>query len=358
MRDSHSPHTRRATALGALAVVTLLAFVLWRPWEAPPRHDFVGASMGTSYRVTVEAPLSDEERSRVGSVIEERLGRVETLMSTYDPDSELSRFNRTRSTAPMEVSDEFLEVLEVALAVARRSGGAFDPTVAPLVEAWGFGPAAGFGATASRPTDEELVRLRARVGYGLVAVDRAAGTVAKSHPAVALDLSGIAKGYGVGMVAEALRSLRLGQFLVDVGGELEAAGEPAGRSGWTIGIERPDPGVAGIWGTVELRDESVATSGDYRDYYEEEGVRYAHIIDPRDGRPISWQGTSVTVLHRSAALADAWATALSVLGPEEGFETAAREGLAALFLRRSGSGVEALATPAMAGRATRREGQP
>lgn len=169
-----------------------------------------------------------------------------------------------------------------------------------------------------------------------------------------IDLSGIAQGYAADAVAAALSGLGLSRYLVDIGGEIRAAGTRRSGRPWRVGIERPGD-ADGLWGTAEIRDEGVATSGDYRNWFEEAGARYAHIVDPRTGQPIRMRGASVTVIHESASLADAWATALCVLGPDEGYELAQREGLAAVFLTRSEGGLSVRLTAAMEGRASEEE---
>jgi thiamine biosynthesis lipoprotein len=267
-------------------------------------------------------------------------------MSTYDPTSQVSRLNQHASTEPLTLDREVLEVLELAHEVSERSGGAFDVTVAPLVDAWGFGAT---DPTEALPDGERLGELRSYVGYEGLTLDLGAMAVAKADPRIRIDLSGVAQGYAADLVAAALEARGLSSYLVDVGGEIRAAGVRRSGRPWRVGIESPAPDVP-VWGTLELGDEGVATSGDYRNWFEQEGVRYAHIIDPRTGRPIAMRGASVTVVHESAALADAWATALCVLGPEEGYALASREGLAAIFITASESGLESRTTPAMAAR--------
>jgi len=350
--------TPRAQLRGGALVLALVALALMVRWSrsgaGDPVHVLVGPTMGTSFRVLVAADLEEREIERVRIVVEERLDRVNRLMSTYDTTSEVSRFNRHGSTQPFPMSAELIEALAMAREVSERSGGAFDATVAPLVEAWGFGPGGGIdGPRAPRPSETDLVRLRERLGYERVIVDRAAGTAAKTHAETRVDLSGIAKGYGAEAVSAGLAELGLTSFLVEVGGELAAAGMRSGRP-WRVGIERPDD-EPGIWGTVELSDEGIATSGDYRDYYEADGVRYAHVIDPRTGRPIIVRGASVSVVHPSAAMADAWATALTVLGPDEGYEVARREGLAAVFVYAVEGGLRSSITPELGARFTAAE---
>ncbi len=203
------------------------------------------------------------------------------------------------------------------------------------------------------PTEPELARLAERVGYERIVVDAEAGTLTKTHPLTVADLSAVAKGYGVDQVAEALEDMGVLAFMVEIGGEIRARGRKAGGAPWRAGIEAPDAEVRSIYRAVDLVDMAIATSGDYRNYYEIDGVRYAHLIDPRTGRPARHAGASVSVLHPRAAVADAWATALSVLGPDEGFALAEREGLAAFFLTRAEGGLVSRATRAFEQLATR-----
>jgi thiamine biosynthesis lipoprotein len=218
-------------------------------------------------------------------------------MSTYDSTSELSRFNGLATTDPVPLSAPTLAVLTTSQHVSEASGGALDVTVAPLVEAWGFGTA---DEPPEAPPEETLARLLERVGYRALTVDSAAGTATKAHGDLTVDLSAVAKGYAADRVADTLATL--------------------GRS---------------IHRVIEVADEAVATSGDYRNVYELDGVLYAHLIDPRTGRPAQHAGASVTVLHESGATADAWATALAVLGPADGLAVAERAGLTAFFITRA-----------------------
>lgn len=333
-----------------VALVALAGLAVWRPLARGDDavHEFTGPTMGATFAVSVDADLSPDERARVREAIDVQLDRVNRLMSTYDPGSEVSRFNRHESTEPFAVSTEVLAVLARAAEVSERSGGAFDVTVAPIVDAWGFGATDPSGP---RPDEGELDSLLTLVGYRGLALDLESGTVSKPDPAIRIDLSAIAQGYAADAVAAALGQLGLSSYLVDVGGEIRAAGTRRSGRPWRVGVERPDD-AGGLWGTAEIRDEGVATSGDYRNWFEEAGVRYAHIIDPRTGQPTRMRGASVTVIHESAALADAWATALCVLGPDEGYELARREGLAAVFITRSDGGLSVRLTPAMEGRAS------
>ena len=294
-----------------------------------PLHTLRGRTMGTTWSVKVlgatAAPAALER------AIQATLDAVDARMSTYKDDSELSRLNRHAGRDPFRVSGALFEVLQVARDVAARSEGAFDITVGPLVDAWGFGPR---GRPTRVPADETLLALRARVGrhrIDLVAGDEP--TVRKTAPAVSCDLAGVAKGYAVDRVADVLRGVR--GYLIDVGGEIRAAGVGPDDVAWKVAVEMPDGNGAVAARVVPLRDMAMATSGDYRNYYEEQGRRFSHLIDPRTGRPITHALASVSVLHARCDVADAWATALMVLGPEEGLDLAEREGLAAFFLVRA-----------------------
>lgn len=338
-------------ALLFVLVVAALAVRWFGDAAADEAFELAGATMGTSYSVVVDADVSAANRERVRAALDQRFHELNRMMSTYDTASELSRFNRWASTQPLEASAELIDVLERAREVSERSGGALDVTVSPLVEAWGFGPASRIDdPLGPTPSEAELERLRQRVGFDQIVADPAAGTISKAHPETTVDLSAIAKGYAADVVSILLRELGYDHTLVEVGGELAASGTRRSGEPWRVGIESPDDQAPGVWGTLTLVDEGIATSGDYRDYYERGGVRYAHIIDPRTGRPITSRGASVTVVHESAAMADAWATALTVLGPEDGYELAVREGLAALFLRTAEGGIRPRATPALEGR--------
>jgi thiamine biosynthesis lipoprotein len=245
----------------------------------------------------------------------------------------------------MPVDPSLLDVLEPSLEICRRSAGAFDPTVAPLVDAWGFGPEDVFP-----PDSARVAALGDLVGCEGLLPDPRSGTLAKSRSGIRIDLSGVAKGYAADRIGRALRELGYGSVLVDVGGELAAVGSHLDGRRWRVALEGPGEAEPGTLGTIDVADEAVATSGDFRNYYEYEGVLYAHIIDPRTGFPIRYRGFSVSVVHEDGAMADAWATALTVLGPEEGYELAEREGLGAVFSWRSPEGVRSRVTSALAGR--------
>jgi len=355
MTSAAEPPGRRGTVLEGRAKLLLPVFLLlflaisvYRSGCAPTppgAAEFTGSSMGTIYSVKVAArDLPAESRGAIQRAIAAQLDRVDRLMSTYRPESELSRFNRHVANVGFPAARETLEVFRVAREVSELSGGAFDVTVGPLVAAWGFGATDRIPAP---PPAAELAQLRERVGFRRVAVDVAAGTLSKTRPGVVCDLSAIAKGYAVDRVVAALRELGHADFLVEVGGEVRAHGRRLDGGLWRVAIERPDAGRRDVHEVVPLSDIALATSGDYRNYYEVDGQRVSHTIDPRTGRPIEHALASVSVLHADAIHADALATALNVLGPEAGYALAEREGLAAYFLvRRKDGSFTSLETPA------------
>ena len=311
---------------------------------------FEGATMGTTFAVTVvagDAPAAAGPRAAVRSgggasgaaglqaAVRRRLDGIEERMSHYRPDSELSRFNRARTTEPRRMSRETLEVVAEALAVSRVSRGAFDVTVGPLVDAWGFGPG---GRARAAPDDASLDAIRANVGPDLLEVDPAAATLRKRRRGVVIDLSAIAKGHAVDAISTLLEARGFSDYLVEIGGELRAAGANERGAPWRVAIERPVPGGPSAQRIVPLTDAAVATSGDYRNFYDLDGARVSHTIDPRTGRPVAHALRSVTVIAPRCSLADARSTALNVLGPEAGYALAVEQGWAALFVTDDGTG--------------------
>jgi len=299
-----------------------------------------GPTMGASWTVKI-APgpqgMSSEERSGIDRTIRDTLTRIESLLSTWDPDSELSRFNRSSGSDPFPVAAETFDVFRWAVTLDEETGGALDVTVAPIVEAWGFGPAA--GPTRSGPDPNELAHLLESTGTRHLQLDPGGRWVRKLRPGVRCDFSALAPGYAADRLASMLVERGIGGFLVDVGGELVARGRNAEGEPWQVAIERPADRKRRVAARVlPLQDAAIATSGDYRNYREVNGKRVTHIVDPRTGRPVSHRLASVTVVDSLCVRADALATALMVLGPEQGMELARRLDLAVLFMVRSSTG--------------------
>ena len=292
--------------------------------------------MGTTYSVSVVSDaLDDAAVASLQAAVQAAVDDVDQKMSTYRQESELSRFNAAHTTDPFAVSGDTLSVVQYALEVSRLSGGAFDVTVAPLVDAWGFGPP---GEPLSFPTDDEIDRLREHVGYERVQVDVDRSALRKTDPLVAVDLSALAKGYAVDKVADLLVARGMDSFLIEVGGEVRTRGVSERGDAWRVGIERPVAGPTTVHRLVRLSGHSLATSGDYRNYYEVGDQRFSHTIDPRTGRPVTHNLASASVVAPLCVRADAIATALEVLGPDAGFELAVAQGWAALLIGRRDDG--------------------
>lgn len=308
-----------------------------------------GRTMGTTWSVQLAGPSALATR-RLQQGIQAELDRVDGQMSTYRPGSDLSRFNRAPAGTWQSLPPEFFEVLQHALGVARETGGAYDPTVGPLVNLWGFGPRP---QPHRQPAASELARARAQVGWWKVKLD-AAGRRAWQPGGIHLDLSAVAKGYGVDQVARYLRRVGIDHFLVEVGGELRAHGHKPDGSSWQVGIERPDAATGAVAHadelvrTIRLGDRAIATSGDYRRVFEDGGRHYSHHIDPRTGFPVPEEVASVSVVAGYAMQADPLGTALSVLGADEGMAYAREHGLAVLMIVRTGQGLQQRMSPAFA----------
>lgn len=307
---------------------------------AVPVWSLSGPTMGTRYAVSI---VGGEEAAaeRLKGAIDKRLALLNRRMSTYDAESELSRFNTSESDDWFDVSKETAIVTAYALALANDTKGAYDPTVGPLVNLWGFGPE-GRGRI---PSEESLAAASEAVGHTKVEARITPPALRKDAPDVALDLSSVAKGYGVDAVCQVLDEAGVSAFMVEIGGEVRTKGTKPGGSPWRIGVEKADEPLRSANGgkrlqrVVELTDRALATSGDYRNYFEQDGVRYSHTIDPRTGRPVTHRLATVTVLADNCMTADAQATALLVLGPEAGYDWAKERQVAALFVTRSADGV-------------------
>jgi thiamine biosynthesis lipoprotein len=312
------------------------------------RHTLRGQTMGTSWRADVlGAPCAGGERWRV--VIERELALVIAQMSTWQADSELARFNAAAPGSSHRIAAGFAEVLGCALRVAAASGGAFDPTAGALVDLWGFGPVRRFDAADFTPPDAAaLARALGACGWSRLRFDPVSRCL-EQPGGLRLDLSAIAKGYAVDRVVGALRATGVESCLVDIGGELRGAGVTADGQPWWVDLERPGEGCALPLTRIALHGLAVATSGDYRrSFVCASGLRRSHTIDPRRGEPVSHGLASVSVLHEQCMWADAWSTALTVLGPAEGLALARQYGLAALFIRRRhDGGFDECATPAL-----------
>ncbi|MDM0013786.1 FAD:protein FMN transferase [Variovorax sp. J22P168] len=305
-----------------------------QPRRADPAslQDLAGRSMGTTWSLRLHNPAM-LPLDAVRTAVQDALDRVVAQMSTWEADSDISRFNRADAGSRHLLAPEFAEVIACAVHWAEASGGAIDPSVGPLVALWGFGAHAAGSAAPEPPSHSALTLARQRVGWQRLAFDPAQGSLLQPGGGV-LDLSGIAKGFGVDQAAQALQSLGIRDFLVEVGGELRAAGRRPDGARWQVQVEA----LPGCSQRIALDDMAIATSGDRWHAHEHQGRRWSHTLDPRSGEPTPRALASVSVLHRECMQADALATVLSVLGPQEGLAFARRHGIAALFVCRADAG--------------------
>lgn len=308
-------------------VAVILATILFKAVSfSPELTSFSGPTMGTTYTVkyitTADAPSRDELKSSVDDV----LIHVNKLMSTYDPNSELSQFNKMPAQSTVKVTKDLAYVVDEALKISRITNGKYDITVGPLVNLWGFGPGKHRDEV---PSDEEIAEAQQLVGYSHLRLD---GEELTKSTNVYVDLSSIAKGFGVDEVARVLSENGINNFLVEVGGEIRASGTKLANEPWQIGVESPAGGHNIAQRVIEADNVAIATSGDYRNYFEKNGVRYSHTIDPTTGKPITHRLVSVTVIDSNTTRADGLATAITVLGPEAGLEFAEQHDIAAYML--------------------------
>ncbi len=341
---------RRATLAAGLGALALMAGCSERgrffalPGSAAMA--FAGQSMGSSYTVKIGGvTLSDATLRAAQQAVADALQDVVQRMSHYEPQSELAQLNRQALGEPLAVSAPLMQVLQVAQAVRTASDGAFDVSIGRAVDAWGFGPS----ERPRQPLAPQTVQaLRQAASADALALSPATGMVTRRADVLA-NLSGIAKGYGVDRAAAALDALGLADYMVEVGGEIRTRGRNAQGQPWQLAVERPDAMPQQALYIVPLSGRSLATSGDYRNFFMHEGRRYTHEIDPASAAPVRHALASVSVVADDCTLADAWSTALFVRGPEEGLALARRHQLAAYFVLRQPDGrFTEFATPAFA----------
>lgn len=333
--------TRWISGLVLIALVLVGCSENDRPLEPPVR--FEGNIFGTFYQVTIMDPLTQGESLELEEGFKAELESVDKAMSTYRDDSELIAFNEAPLGEWQPLSNELIDVLAISQSVAEASHGAFDITVGDLINLWSFGPGA---RPEEVPADDVLAERLAQVGFDAVEVDTQ-NMQARRTRDVFVDLSGVAKGHGTDRVAAYLAQQGLEHYLVNIGGELIARGlrDEKEQTPWQIGIEVPEDGPQRAQHIIPLESMSVATSGDYRNYFEIDGERFSHTIDPRTGRPVTHQLASVSVFHPSNAWADAWATALLVVGEQDAMQMAIENNLNVLMLVRQGDEWRSVGSP-------------
>lgn len=299
-------------------------------------RDFVqleGETMGTTYHITLvtdEQPLRAKDFTELQAAVDTELLLINQHMSTYIPDSEIMKLNGAEVDEWLYVSEPLRQVLEISQAISRKSNGAFDITVGPLVDAWGFGPGR---PVDHQPAPEVIRKAKAVVGYQYLELT---GHQVRKTAAIHLDLSAVAKGYGVDWIATFLDARGFQHYMVEIGGELRLKGLNAKGKPWRIAIERPEAWQGSVHKAIAISDRGMATSGDYRNYLELDGKRFSHTIDPKTGYPIDHNLASVTVIAATSAEADAWATAINVLGDEKGMAVAQKENLAVYMIVKDG----------------------
>ena len=301
-----------------------------------------GNIFGTQYKILYVATKETAPKEPIHRLVMTRLQEIDNLMSTWNKESELSSFNRLSVNEPMKVSNELIRILSLSKEMHLLSKGTFDVTVGPLVNLWGFGPQ---GDTNQLPREAAIAAAGRNIGMQHLHIDEKGLILRKSVP-LYVDLSAIAKGYAADQVGEVLKKQGIGDYLVEIGGELSVHGRKPNGAKWRIAIEKPQEHIASVYKTIELENLGMATSGDYRNYYEREGVRYSHTIDPRTLRPVRHKLASASVIHENAAVADALATALMVMGTEKAKQFAAEQNLAIYLITRRNKELIDYASPA------------
>lgn len=328
---SSEPLTKKRLVTLVAGLFILVALSWYRlthlPTDAPRGSTYLnGETMGTTYMVKVHGP---GDTRGLQSELDDRLAEINALMSTYDPDSELSRFNGWQADVPFPLSPETYEVFDLALRISEQTEGSFDITVGPVVNAYGFGPTLDIDL----PSDSELDAMREYVGYQHLRLEPGDHTITKDHAEVYCDLSAIAKGYAVDALAELIEQRGIENYFVEIGGEVRVRGvNDNDMLFWSVGIEKPVPDVRAIQSQIALLDQALATSGNYRNFSEVDGVQISHTIDPSTLKPVAHKLLSASVIHDDCANADAYATALMVMGLDEGLDFAERNDIRIMLL--------------------------
>jgi thiamine biosynthesis lipoprotein len=301
--------------------ISLLFFYFFscKPDAVRNIYQWHGFTMGTRYEIKIcSGNISDEKLNKLRKKIFGALAEINRQMSPFEPESEISKFNRFMDSIPFKTSPEFIRVIKKSLELYNATGGAFDITVAPLIDLWGFGIK---GYHEKIPLDREINLLLQRIGSDKIMVIDSLH-LKKNIPTLTLNLSAIAKGYGADAVANILRNSGYQDYLVEIGGEVVAHGLNPQRKIWKIGIDKPEYGSfpgSKVESIIALKDAAVATSGDYRNFFKLGGKYYSHTIDPKTGRPVTHNLASVTIIAESCMEADGIATAVMVMGKEKGF---------------------------------------
>jgi len=318
--------------------VLLLVLLCFSLTACQQENDYVrlnGFTMGTSYQVTLQT--TEDQAKQIHQSIENRLRNINQLMSTYIEDSEISRFNRSKSLECQLVSNDTYFVVRTALEISKETKGKFDVTLAPLISEWGFDRKRTNDVV---PTDKRIEKLLKQIGYKNIHIQDQC--IQKLNQNISINLSAIAKGYGVDEIAALLTNSGIGNYLVEIGGETASRGVNPKSLLWRLAIEAPIKQQRQIQQVFSPLELGVATSGDYRNYFEKDGIRFSHTLDPINGKPITHRLVSATVLHKRTMLADAYATAFMVMGAEKSLAFAKKNNLPIYLLVKKGDGFEAI----------------
>lgn len=356
--------------------IALLFLLVWAPLAGVALAETItlrGAAQGTTYHIKYVVPAKAVDRALVQGDVEKLLAEIDRQMSTYRPDSEISRFNQAPANEWFPVSKAVVDVVNAARVISEKTGGAMDVTVGPLVRLWHFGPRSrktpspltplpkgegntngvakgegnkkaspkGEGDTKQSfepPTDDQIQNVRSRIGYRQLNTRLDPPALRKQVAGLEVDLSSIASGYTIDHLADVLQRLGIKNYMVELGGEVTAAGKHEDGTPWRVAIERPTAGDPEMVTAVPLVNAALATAGGTHKFFEYKGQRYSHIIDPATGRPVEHALASVSVAADTCLEADGWDTPLLVLGPDRGFECAEKYDIAAMFISHEDAG--------------------
>jgi thiamine biosynthesis lipoprotein len=337
--------TTRRGFLSSLGVVALTA----AGCGVPAARTVRGETMGTYFKVVLADELDDADMAHISRAVQQELGRLTSRISAYHSNAELAQLNAAKPGVWQPVGKSISTLVEQCRQLANASDGAFDATVGPLVELWGFGTSAHHSMRV--PEGHAIDAAKALTRFSAFDIDLAKGRATRLHPDARLDVDGIGKGYGVDTITHMLDRLGLGNFLVEIGGEVRTRGERADGGDWQIGVAHPQGGTPTA--QLNLADKAIATSGDYLQFFEVDGQRYSHLLDPRSGYPIDGNVTSVTVVADDAMTADALSTGLAVMGLRAGLAFAEQHRISAYFLYREDSAIHARHTTTFDATSTR-----
>jgi thiamine biosynthesis lipoprotein len=324
----------------------LMALFLAACQQGGDEPEFSGAAQGTTYHIKMVLNGQDVNLEALRKAVEDIFADIDIKLSNYREDSEISKLNRQKTTAWLPISKEIAELVAIAKVVNANSAGCLDLTIKPLFDLWGFSR-----HEMKVPAEADIERVLTHVGMDKIVLDQENLRLLKKDPEVGIDLSSVAQGYTVGAIANLLESKGINSYMVEIGGEMKVKGRKANGNEWRIAIEKPTPFAREVQKIISIHQENgeaVMTSGTYRNFFEENGKAYSHIINPKTGKPVDHNLLSATVLDDDPTWADAWDTALLCLGEVEGYKAAEANQLRALFIYHDGNELKELFSSALA----------